>query len=116
MTTYWTFAKTLWNRDGAIVMERSESEVAIVKALANANIGHIHADDHFSAADRVLSELRRDLPLKTYTIHIRQDSADAPRMLTVEWSRLLSFPSQSFSVRISDLTRENLEVEAVMDS
>lgn len=99
-------------------MERSETEIAIVRALADADVGHAPEDYQFSIADRVLSKLRIDLPLKIYNIRIRQDpnAIASPRRLTVEWSKLLSFPSQSFSVRISDLTRENLEVEEVMDS
>ena len=63
-----------------------------------------------------MENLRDCGQIKTYEVRIKQDSVDSPRILVVGWSQMLEFASQTFSVLLSDLTRENVVVSDVMES
>ena len=95
-------------------MASSDVKKEIVRALSEADIGLAPDDFHFAIASRVLSQLRDGQVIKTYSIAIKQDSPVAPRVMTVTWSSLLNFPSQVLSVRVGDLTTNNLLVGDVM--
>jgi hypothetical protein len=43
-------------------------------------------------------------------------TVEGQRTAVIGWSRLLEFPSQTFSVRVSALTRQNWEILEVMAS
>lgn len=88
----------------------------IVKALSMKNVGDAPPDSQFSMAHGVMEELKSNSVVATFSVNIKQNSSDSPRVMTVHWSSLLQFPSQRFSVLVSDLTKVNYEVMEVMEA
>ena len=92
-----------------------ETEAEILKLLSQEDIGFVPDSYQLEVADRTMNLLKTAGHIKCYDVKIRQTHA-GERFVTIGWSRMLNFPSQSFSVRVSSLTRENLMVMDVMET
>lgn len=80
-----------------------------------ANIGKAPNDHQLTMAENVLSRLVATGALKTYKVSLN-DMPGKPRVLTVQWSTLLQFPSQNFSIVVPSMTEENFAVSEVMET
>lgn len=92
------------------------TEKVIVRTLSITDVGKASSDRQFAMVQLAMENLRDCGQIKTYEVRIKQDSVDSPRILVVGWSQMLEFASQTFSVLLSDLTRENVVVSDVMES
>jgi hypothetical protein len=92
----------------------NETESRIVQALSEADVGSLPEDQQFARMQTIMAELRTGSWLKTHDLVIR--TVEGQRTAVIGWSRLLEFPSQTFSVRVSALTRQNWEILEVMAS
>ncbi len=90
------------------------TQTAIMVALSLEDIGLKPADEQFAAADRVLSGLKSNGTIKVYDLKIeRGPKGDA---VSIGWSKMLKFPSQTFRLNLAELTRDYMRVRDVMES
>lgn len=80
------------------------------------NIGDAPPDLQLHAAQMVMNRLQWSDVVKVFAVYIKQDSPSHPRIIIVQWSKLLHFPFKSFAVLASSLTKANYEVMEVMET
>lgn len=93
---------------------RSATETEIVRQLSLADIGTVPEADQFAVANRVLEQMHAGEHIKSFDLFISQKGT--ARVMKIGWSRMLNFPSQTMSVSVVNLTRQNLEILEVMSS
>lgn len=101
-------------RMAAQELMESPTEKDMVAFLSKFDIGIRPKDEQFSAAQTAMEELKSSGSVKTFNVRIVDK--DGSRLVTIGWSKLLDFPSQTFTIPVSSLTKDCQRIRDVMDS